>query len=63
MLEKIKKEIGTPKDFLGLLKSYGFHISDGVDSCSGHDEEEEKQAALEIFAKIVDASVYGIFKL
>ena len=53
----------TPKQFLELIKSYGFHISDGIDSCSGHDEQEEKEAALEIFVKLVDASAKGELKI
>lgn len=40
----------TKEDLLKLLRADGWHISDGVDSCSGEDREEEEKSA-EIIAK------------
>jgi hypothetical protein len=42
------------KVLLGLLIGEGWHISDGVDSCSGHDDEGMAESANDIAARLTE---------
>jgi hypothetical protein len=49
-----EKEKEKEKEFLEEIRSWGFHISDGMgDTCSGDDEETEAKAAAALYRKFV----------
>lgn len=50
----------TPEEFLEKLREYGFHIWNGLgDTCSETDEKAEKEAAQEIYNKLILAIRVG----
>lgn len=52
----------TTEDILKWMDYNGLHISDGVDSCSGYDEDAQRQAAEELVARLPTVYVVTRFR-